>query len=375
MTAGQANVDDDRYARQRLLSGWRQERLSEATVLVAGAGALGNEVLKNLVLLGVGHLLIVDLDTVERSNLSRTVLFSEADVGAPKASAAANALVRLNPSVGATPFNGDLRFVLGLGQVHRCSLVIGCLDNNGARSFLNRLCTLAQVPLLDGAMWSMGGEVRAFLEPSGPCFDCMLSPEERTHLWLRYSCSGFRTTPALDFVPTIVTTAAIIGGLLAQQAARLLCGQPLASGDVLVYNGQAGRMHRSTLTRDRECPNHAPIDWAQVIPLPQSPPTITAQEVLALAGPSSTLDLGRDLLIAFDCPGCGLHEPIGQLQAQLDEAAIVCPRCGRRRIAQVTSTVTLADHWSEWSLARLGIPGQEVLSVRSGDTVVSYQVS
>src|SRR5690348_14656367 len=71
----------DRYARQQLIEWWNQERLRNARVLVAGVGALGNEVLKNLALVGVGHLLLIDFDRVEYSNLSRTVLFRENDVG------------------------------------------------------------------------------------------------------------------------------------------------------------------------------------------------------------------------------------------------------------------------------------------------------
>jgi glutamyl-tRNA reductase len=67
--------DDDRYARQRLIPSWQQESLKQATVLVGGAGALGNEVIKNLALLGIGRLIILDRDTIEVSNLSRTVLF------------------------------------------------------------------------------------------------------------------------------------------------------------------------------------------------------------------------------------------------------------------------------------------------------------
>ena len=63
--------DEDRYARFRLIAWWDQQKLAAAKVLVVGAGALGNEVLKNLCLLGVGHVYVVDFDTIEESNLSR----------------------------------------------------------------------------------------------------------------------------------------------------------------------------------------------------------------------------------------------------------------------------------------------------------------
>src|ERR1700710_2812493 len=85
--------DDDRYSRLRLIPWWRQERLAAAKVLVVGAGALGNEVIKNLALLGIGTTYLIDLDDVEPSNLSRSVLFRQADGGRPKAVVAAERAV------------------------------------------------------------------------------------------------------------------------------------------------------------------------------------------------------------------------------------------------------------------------------------------
>src|SRR5262245_54912731 len=59
--------EDDRYSRLRLISWWKQERLTSARILVVGAGALGNEVMKNLALVGVGITYLIDLDVVEPS--------------------------------------------------------------------------------------------------------------------------------------------------------------------------------------------------------------------------------------------------------------------------------------------------------------------
>ncbi|HEV8187910.1 MAG TPA: ThiF family adenylyltransferase, partial [Pyrinomonadaceae bacterium] len=81
-------LPEDRYDRQRLIPWWEQERLAAARVLVIGAGALGNEILKLLALSGVGHIMIFDMDRIEVSNLSRTVLFNETDAGALKAEVA-----------------------------------------------------------------------------------------------------------------------------------------------------------------------------------------------------------------------------------------------------------------------------------------------
>src|SRR5205823_2137802 len=105
--------DSDRYSRLRLIGWWDQERLRAARILVVGAGALGNEVLKNLALVGVGRIWVVDFDTVEQSNLTRSILFREADHGRGKALAAAEALRKINPDVQVTPICGNVMTDVG----------------------------------------------------------------------------------------------------------------------------------------------------------------------------------------------------------------------------------------------------------------------
>src|SRR5262245_47771436 len=90
---------DDRYHRQRLIDWWDQGRVARARVLVIGAGALGNEILKLCALTGVGRCIVFDPDEIERSNLSRSVLFRDRDEGRNKALVAANRLSDLNPDV------------------------------------------------------------------------------------------------------------------------------------------------------------------------------------------------------------------------------------------------------------------------------------
>ncbi|MDX9956169.1 MAG: ThiF family adenylyltransferase, partial [Anaerolineae bacterium] len=206
----------ERYDRQQRIAGWDQSALQRARVLVAGAGALGNEVLKNLALLGVGRLLVVDFDRIERSNLSRTALFTDADVGQPKATIAARAAARLNPDPVVRGIDGDLFFDVGLGLYRHANLVVGGLDNLGARVEVATSCALAGVPYLDGGMWALGGEVRWFVPGDGPCFACTLTPADWERAADRHSCTGLRLDVDADalHVPTTISTAAIIGGLL-----------------------------------------------------------------------------------------------------------------------------------------------------------------
>ena len=125
-----------RFERFERIEWWDQQRLRDARVLVVGAGALGNEVIKNLALLGVGHLTVVDMDSIELSNLARSVLFREADAGKPKAECAVRAARDLYPPIDARAIVGNASADVGLGLFRDADVVVGAVDNREARVFL-----------------------------------------------------------------------------------------------------------------------------------------------------------------------------------------------------------------------------------------------
>ena len=174
-----------------LLSWFRQERLKQANVMVVGCGALGNEVLKNLALFGVEHLVIVDFDTIEPSNLTRSILFSRADAETRrhKATVAAERLRDINPAIHVLPLVGDICHDVGLGLLRRMDVVVGCVDNRWARYCLNRLCMRAGVPWVDGGIDGLEGTARVFV-PGKNCYACNLGPEALKDLSYRLSCSA-----------------------------------------------------------------------------------------------------------------------------------------------------------------------------------------
>ena len=142
------------------LSWFRVDRLRRAKVMVVGCGALGNEVLKNLTLFGVGHLVVVDLDTVEPSNLTRSVLVRQTEVGRAKVEVVAERLREINPAVQVLPVRGDIGHDVGLGLLRQMDAVVGCVDNRWARYCLNRLCMRADVPWVDGGIDALEGTAR-----------------------------------------------------------------------------------------------------------------------------------------------------------------------------------------------------------------------
>ena len=102
-------------------SPFQQDRIAAAKIMVVGCGALGNEVLKNLALMGAEHLTLVDFDRVVSGNLSRSVLFTRADAeeGRNKVDVAAERLVRINPRISVKTVCGDIAFDVGLGLVRQ----------------------------------------------------------------------------------------------------------------------------------------------------------------------------------------------------------------------------------------------------------------
>src|SRR5216683_1001961 len=172
---------DGRFSRHEMVPGWSQKRLSESRVLVVGAGALGNEALKNLALLGVGELGVIDFDVIEPSNLPRCVLFQEEDLGGRKAIVAAKRVRELNPAVTTRPLVADVMTEVGTGFIEEFDVILGCLDNIGARYKLNRLCRLANVPWLNAGIDAFCGQVGLFDPNEGPCYECSMT----TSMWHR----------------------------------------------------------------------------------------------------------------------------------------------------------------------------------------------
>src|SRR5262245_14014787 len=232
--------DSDRSGRLRLIPWWRQEKLAAAKVLVVGAGALGNEVLKNLALLGVGWTIVIDLDDVEPSNLSRSVLFRLEDGGRPKAEVAARRAREINPEVAIHPIRGDVITDLGLGVFAAMDVVIGCLDNREARLWVNRQCWKVGTPWVDAGIQEIQGVVKVFTPPHSACYECAMTARDYQLLNLRYSCPLLRREDILQGkVPTAPTIASMMAALEVQEALKLIHGLPVAAGSALVFNGVA----------------------------------------------------------------------------------------------------------------------------------------
>ena len=207
-----------------LLSWFKKEKVKNARVLVAGAGALGNEVVKDLAWFGVGHIFVVDFDQIELSNLTRSVLFREEDAfsHAYKAEIVAKRAMEINPQIKVTPIVGNLFSEVGFGLYRSVDVVIGCLDSRIARYLLNRLCMRAGKTWIDGSIENMTGVVKVYT-PGISCYECGLSREEFNNIMLRTGCADVvRTQGAAGRVATTPISASIIGAVQVQEAMKII---------------------------------------------------------------------------------------------------------------------------------------------------------
>ena len=216
----------ERYQRNLLVDGFGeqgQSRLLESRVTVVGAGGLGSAVLNYLVAAGVGHIRIVESDTVSPSNLQRQVLYTTAEIGALKAEAAAARLSRLNPGC-------RLEIVAAADaseRLHGSDVVVDCTDNYAARYVIDDYCASAGVPMVYGTAEQAGGQVSVF-HARGAGGYRSLYPEE---------------PPQKEIVGVLSPVVGVIGSLQALETVKLLSGfgETLA-GRLLVLDGQTMRV-------------------------------------------------------------------------------------------------------------------------------------
>ncbi len=207
-----------------LLSWFKKAQVSNARVLVAGAGALGNEVIKDLTLFGVGHIYVVDFDKIEISNLTRSVLFREEDAFEHryKAEVTAKRAMEINPQIKVTPIVGNLFSEVGLALYKSVDVIIGCLDSRLARYQLNRMAMRAGKTWIDGSIENLTGVVKVYT-PGKSCYECGLSREEFNIIMLRTGCADVvRSQTSQGRVATTPISASIVGAIQAQEAMKVI---------------------------------------------------------------------------------------------------------------------------------------------------------
>ena len=360
----------DRYHTFGYISWWKQEVVRDATILVVGAGALGNEVLKNLALMGIGNILIVDFDTIEDSNLSRSVLFRESDRGRRKAEVAAEAVKALNPDVNVMAWQGDINYEMGLGVFRHVDAIIGCLDNREARLSINRFSWAIGRPWVDGAIQELMGIVRVFWPGLGACYECTLTDADYQMISLRYSCPLLARENILQGkVPTTPTSASIVAAFQTQEALKLIHGMEVQPGTALMINGLTNDIYTTEYPIKEGCFSHSRME--PIVELSEaSAQNTTAAELLKVArdslGAESVLEFDSELVISLHCLKCGEETPVFRRMARLYESEFGCPECGGRREMRLTHRIDGDENFLDRTLAELDVPPLGIIRARNG---------
>jgi len=347
MSPGQVEDNSVFFDRQERIEWWNQKKLFDSKVLVVGAGALGNEVIKNLALLGVGHLLVIDFDTIEDSNLSRAVLFREEDAkqGASKAQVATTRAKTLNPNKKAKTnyIHGDVVWDLGLGVYRHSDVIIGCLDNIEARLSVNLNSWRMGKTWIDGGMWELAGSVSVYgsTDFDKACYECGMTQEHYRIAKTRYSCTNsiVRAKIKHGFEPTTQTTSAVVGAIQSQEAVKILHGISSFSGRRLMFNGsphfyleENNPIYLIDLSVNPGCLCHAESRIENVLELPEATNESTLADLFNLlhekiGDGSINIDLSSVFVVSSTCPYCEQVTKVNRPKNKVRDVDVVCSKC------------------------------------------------
>ena len=369
-------ADEDRFARLRLISWWDQDRLAAAKFLVIGAGALGNEILKNLALLGVGNVVVADRDRIENSNLSRSVLFRAEDCGRSKADVAAARAREIYPGMRIRPLTTNIVHDLGAGVYRWADVILGGLDNREARVSINRAAARAGKRWIDGAIERLQGVARVFDPACGPCYECTMNETDWKMLQARRSCALLtRDQMEEGKVPTVSTTASVIAGIQCQEAVKLLHGLDTIDGRGFIFEGLQHTSYLVAYTRKEDCPAHDADEPVQTLECSVAGTRAGdfLERVRSDLGPQAVIETSNDLLASLYCPKCGEEEPLRASLGKVSERQGVCPKCGENRVPNVYHTIDGTEAFLDCTLAELGVPLWDVLAGRCGMQQAFYE--
>ena len=203
-----------------------QDKISNAKVLVIGAGGLGCPILQYLTAAGVGSIGIVDFDSVNISNLQRQVLFGTSTLGKNKAEAAKQRLEDLNDEISIVAYPKKLTHCNAVDLFHKYDIIVDGTDNFETRYLVNDACIISNKPLVFGAIYKFEGQVSIFNYKNGPSYRCIFPhPPEKGSI------------PNCSEVGVLGVLPGIIGAMQANEVIKIILelGNML-SGKLLCFN-------------------------------------------------------------------------------------------------------------------------------------------
>ena len=243
-------MDNDkllRYSRQMMLpeiDAEGQQRLADARVLIIGLGGLGSSSSVYLAAAGVGHLVLVDFDEVDISNLQRQIVHATKDIGRLKVDSAAEHLLELNPEIQVTKIDHKIENEELEEQIKSSTVVLDCSDNFQTRFAINDACVKHKIPLVSGAAIRFEAQVSVFdsRHEDSPCYRCLYGNEAEVE----------QTCTANGVISPLL---GIVGSIQACEAMKIIMnlGETL-EGRLLLLDVMHMEWHTAKLNKDPNCP-------------------------------------------------------------------------------------------------------------------------
>jgi molybdopterin/thiamine biosynthesis adenylyltransferase len=250
-------LSEDKLERSKRISWLDFQAIEKAKVLVVGAGAIGNEVCKNLILSGYRDLEIVDMDKIARSNLNRCIFFSDSDADEKrlKAEVVAEKLRTLDENV---KVNYHTKKIQEMPEdfISSHDLVLGCLDNIEARLHVNAFCCHHKIPYIDGATDGFIGKVQVILPPKTPCLECTVNKTHMKMLEERQSCTGRDVTFFEDKLAAEIITTSIVAAIQVREALKVSSECHNLNDLLFYYNGEKNTFEILEIEISPECQHH-----------------------------------------------------------------------------------------------------------------------
>lgn len=313
-----------------------QEKLKAAKVLLVGAGGLGSPAALYLAASGVGMIGVIDNDKVDVSNLQRQVLYDTQSVGRPKADAAKQRLLALNPEIELVAHAVELRAVNVRDIFSRYDIVLDGTDRFTTRYLTNDACVILRKPLVSAAIHRFEGQAMTYVPERGPCYRCL-----------------FPEPPADGVVPNCAEAGVlgvlpgVMGTIQATEAIKLVIGvgEPLL-GRLLTYDALAMRFEEFRFSRRADCavcgdhPTiHEPADLVELCSaeVMDQVRRLTPSQLWPMLPEVAIIDVREPKEFAVARLPGAVSIPVGQMQERISEiptgrlAVFIC-RSGARSL-------------------------------------------
>jgi molybdopterin-synthase adenylyltransferase len=299
----------ERYGRHALIDWFSQEQVSALKVVVVGAGAVGNEVVKNLALLGVGEVHICDLDKIEIHNLTKSVLFRELDIGRYKSIVAAEAAMAIDPNIRCVSYVGDFWDTITIEMASSFDIAFCCVDSFEARVKLNTLCFLAETDFVNVGIDSRFASIEMMPFSASQtlgCYECGLPDTVYQRISERYSCGHLRKAAFIEKkVPTTAITSSIGAAFAVSGGLRLGSKSDVPPSAIrLLVDTISGITSRAELARKPDCPccGRIPLGYKLI----QCRPLVG--ELLSAAPSVTHIEFSDPILVEYRVPAAGLSK-------------------------------------------------------------------